>query len=90
MSSTEAESKRLVLAFESRQLSELNWALNTLALFSCNTLQNFMLDTQPYLLESMSNYMLFIIENIESFNYEDPMQKRENVLAFTVPTLIDA
>lgn len=37
LSSTKAESKRLVLAFESRIPSEINWALNTLAIFSCNT-----------------------------------------------------
>lgn len=37
LSSTKAESKRLVLAFESRISSEINWALNTLAIFSCNT-----------------------------------------------------
>jgi hypothetical protein len=44
LSQTEAESKRLVLAFESRQTTEINWALNTLAIYSCNTSQNFTLE----------------------------------------------
>ena len=44
MSNTEAEAKRLYLAFESRQISELNWALNTLTIFSCNISQNFLLE----------------------------------------------
>jgi hypothetical protein len=37
LSMIEAESKRLVLAFESRITKEINWALNCLAIFSCNT-----------------------------------------------------
>ena len=44
LSQIEAESKRLVLAFESRLTKEINWALNTLAIFSCNTSQNFTLE----------------------------------------------
>lgn len=60
---TVAESKRLVLAFESRVTREITWALNTLMIFSCNTTpnQNFTLDNQPYLLESLTNYMIFCI-----------------------------
>lgn len=37
ISNAEAESKRLVLAFESHIQSEITWALNTLSIFSCNT-----------------------------------------------------
>jgi len=44
LSQIEAESKRLVLAFESRITKEINWALNTLTIFSCNTNQNFTLE----------------------------------------------
>jgi RNase H-fold protein (predicted Holliday junction resolvase) len=61
LSQIEAESKRLVLAFESRLTKEINWALNTLAIFSCNTSQNFTLENQPYLLDSMANYLVFCI-----------------------------
>jgi hypothetical protein len=76
LSQTEAESKRLILAFESRQTHEINWALNTLAIYSCNTSQNFNLENQPYLLEALGNYMVFCIENIESLSYTNPMAKR--------------
>jgi hypothetical protein len=74
LSQTEAESKRLVLAFESRQTTEINWALNTLAIFSCSTNSNFNLENQPYLLESIANYMLFCIEHIDSINLSDPFK----------------
>jgi hypothetical protein len=76
LSQIEAESKRLVLAFESRMTSEINWALNTLAIFSCNTSQNFTLDNQPYLLESLANYLVFCIQHTESLAYTDPFEKR--------------
>ena len=87
LSTTEAEAKRLVLAFESRQVNEINWALNTLVIFSCNTGQNFTLDTQPYLLESLANYMLFCVENITTYNYEDPLRKRDNIISYDIGTL---
>lgn len=76
LSQTEAESKRLALAFESRIVGEINWALNTLVIYSCNTSQNFTLENQPYLLESMSNYMIHCLQSIESLSYSDPLQKR--------------
>lgn len=87
---TEAESKRLVLAFESRASQEINWALNTLVIYSCNTNQNFTLENQPYLLEGMSNYMLYCIKNIESMSYSDPMKKRSTVVTSAVTGLADA
>lgn len=90
LSQTEAESKRLVLAFESRIVSEINWALNTLAIYSCNTGQNFTLENQPYLLESMSNYILYCLQNIESLSYSDPMQKRARHITTQVNGLVDA
>lgn len=90
LSQTEAESKRMALAFESRQTSEINWALNTLAIFSCNANQNFTIENQPYLLEAMANYMNFCIQNIEALSYADPLSKRQNIHHTIVPTLIDA
>lgn len=90
LSQTEAESKRLVLAFESRQTTEINWALNTLAIYSCNTSQNFTLDNQPYLLESMSNYMIHCLQNIESLSYADPLLKRQKTISNSVTGLVDA
>lgn len=81
LSQTEAESKRLILAFESRQTSEINWALNTLTIYSCNTNQNFYLENQPYLLESLANYMIFCIEHIDSLSYSDPLVKRQKIIS---------
>jgi len=69
---TFAESKRLVLAFESRVPSEINWALNTLAIFSCCVNKPLALENQPYLLESMSNYLIFCVKNIQSISFSDP------------------
>ena len=90
LSQTEAESKRLILAFESRQNSEISWALNTLTLYSCNTSQNFTLETQPFLLESLANYMIFCIENIHSLDYSDPFAKRGRTVNTSAPTFVDA
>lgn len=69
-----------MLAFESRLTREVNWALNTLVLFSCNTSQNFTLENQPYLLESLANYLVHCIQHIESFSYSDPFEKRAKVI----------
>lgn len=90
LSQIEAESKRLVLAFESRITKEINWALNTLAIFSCNTNQNFTLENQPYLLESISNYLVYCIQNIESLSYSDPFEKKSKVMQVNVPSYVDA
>ena len=85
-----AESKRLVLAFESRVTAEITWALNTLMIFSCNTQQSLTLENQPYLLESLSNYLIFCVQNIESLNFSDPQDKRSRVISVNVPSYIDA
>ena len=85
-----AESKRLVLSFESRVTTEINWALNTLMIFSCNTQQSLTLENQPYLLESLSNYLIFCVSNIESLNFSDPQDKRSKVISVNVPSYIDA
>ena len=89
LSYTEAESKRLVLAFESRTKTEIYWALNTLAVFSCNTVSQFTLDNQPYLLESISNYMIFCIQNIETLGYRDPWERKLKTSTVTVPSYVD-
>lgn len=87
---TFAESKRLVLAFESRQLTEINWALNTLAIFSCCTDKPLALENQPYLLESMSNYLIFCVQHIKTMTFSDPMQKKQRMVSVSVPSYIDA
>ena len=85
-----AESKRLVLAFESRVTAEIIWALNTLMMFSCNTQHSLTLENQPYLLESLSNYLIFCVQNIDSLNFSDPNDKRSKVISVNVPSYIDA
>jgi hypothetical protein len=90
LSQIEAESKRLVLAFESRLAKELNWALNTLALFSCNTSQNFTLENQPYLLDSMANYLVYCIQHVESLAYTDPFEKRGKTIGLSVSSYVEA
>ena len=79
-----------MLAFESRITTEINWALNTLAIYSCNTSQNFTLENQPYLLESISNYMVYCLKNIHSLSYSNPLVPRQNVISTQVTGLVDA
>ena len=87
---TFAESKRLVLAFESRIQGEITWALNTLLILSCNTSQNFCLDSQQYLIESLSNYMQFCIERIESLDLTQDAIKKDQKLHITqVNSIVD-
>jgi hypothetical protein len=61
-------------------------------IFSCNTTanQNFTLDNQPYLLESLTNYMIFCIQNIQSLDLRDPISKRSRMVTVSVPSYIDA
>ena len=61
--------RRVVLAFESYQTSEIVWALNMMLLFSANTNCVLQIDNQPYLLESMTNYMYYCINNISEFYF---------------------
>ncbi len=61
--------RRVVLAFESHTTSEIVWALNMMLLFSANINCTLQLDHQPYLLESMTNYMYYCINNISEFYF---------------------
>ena len=79
-----------MLAFESRVTAEIIWALNTLMIFSCNTQQSLTLENQPYLLESLSNYLIFCVQNIDSLNFSDPNDKRSKIISVNVPSYIDA
>ena len=45
LSMTEVETKRIVLAFESRTPEEVVWAINTLSIFSFNSTIPFTLDS---------------------------------------------
>ena len=59
--------KRVVLAFESHITSEIIWAINVLLLFSSNINVSLVLENQPYLVESMTNYMYYCVNNISDF-----------------------
>lgn len=56
--------RKIVLAFESHVTSEIIWALNILLLFSSNNSSNLQIEYQPYLIESMTNYLYYCINNI--------------------------
>ena len=61
--------RKIVLAFESHVTSEIVWALNTLMLFSSNSACALQLEYQPYLIESMTNYLYYCINNISDMFY---------------------
>jgi hypothetical protein len=56
--------RKIVLAFESHVTTEIIWALNILLLFSSNNTSNLQIEFQPYLIESMTNYLYYCINNI--------------------------
>lgn len=59
--------KRVVLAFESHSSQEILWSINILLLFSSNQNCSLILENQPYLIESISNYLYYCINNISEF-----------------------
>ena len=59
--------KRVVLAFESHLSSEIIWAINILLLFSSNINCNLIIENQPYLIESIGNYMYYCMNNITEY-----------------------
>lgn len=60
--------KRTVLAFESHITSEIIWAINVLLLFSSNQNCNLIIENQPYLIESITNYIYYCMNNISDFS----------------------
>jgi hypothetical protein len=56
--------RKIVLAFESHVTTEIIWALNILLLFSSNNTSNLQIEFQPYLIETMTNYLYYCINNI--------------------------
>ena len=90
LSQTEAESKRLVLAFESRIPTEIKWALNTLWIFSWNISSPFTLDSQPFLLDSMCAYVRYALSKIGSLDYSNIVEKLENTVSSSVVTITES
>lgn len=68
ITNTTPDLKRVVLAFESHNNNEILWALNVMSLFSSNTNIQFSIENQPYLIESMTQYMIYCINNISDLN----------------------
>jgi hypothetical protein len=42
------------------------------------------------MLESIANYLVYCIQNIESLSYSDPFEKKNKVIAVNVPAYQDA
>ena len=71
------DTKRVELAFESHLTSEIYWAINNLLLFSAdlNTSNTvgmggvILIESQPYLMESMTNYIYYCVNNINSLYF---------------------
>ena len=61
--------RKIVLAFESHVTSEIIWSLNILLLFSSNNSCNLHLEYQPYLIESMTNYLYYCVNNISDLHF---------------------
>jgi len=90
---TEVETKRIVLAFESWIPEEVTWAINTLAIFSCNSTIPFTLDSQPFLLDSLCSYLTFAVKHcpgLWAFTYHNLIQKLENKVESSVPTITES
>ncbi len=69
LAKTVVESKRLVLAFESHLVREVNWALNVLTIFSCNVSAPFLFENNPFLLDSMSSYLEYCAQNVPYLHF---------------------
>jgi hypothetical protein len=67
-----SDTRRIVLAFESHHLREVSWALNTLLLFSCNTVHCYTLEANS-LLECFVKYMQMLCRKIW---HEEPAAKK--------------
>ena len=61
--------KRIELAFESHITSEIYWAINVLLIFSSNTNKDINIENQPFLMESMTNYIYYCVNNISELSF---------------------
>jgi hypothetical protein len=69
-----SEIKRIMLAFESHMLDELNFALNALLVYSCNASTPYQLEQYPSLLENIVQYLEDVLKNIPSLRRSPPPQ----------------
>ena len=61
--------KRIELAFESHITSEIYWAINVLLIFSSNTTKDINIENQPFLMESITNYIYYCVNNISELSF---------------------
>ena len=61
--------KRIELAFESHITSEIYWAINVLLIFSSNPNKDINIENQPFLMESMTNYVYYCVNNISELSF---------------------
>ena len=61
--------KRIELAFESHITSEIYWAINVLLIFSSNTNKDINIENQPFLMESITNYIYYCVNSISELSF---------------------
>lgn len=61
--------KRVELAFESHITTEVFWAINTLLIFSHNSHTTIYIENQSYLMESITNYIYYCVNNISDISF---------------------
>ena len=76
-----SNTRRMILAFESRCQTEVNWAINTLLLFSCNTVHNYILENNG-LIESILNYLIYSMNHLPIFDEEIHVKRHRNVTGY--------
>lgn len=64
-----SETKRIILAFESRIVSEIRYALNCLLIYSCSKHSPFYLENYRTMFNDFKAYFLHLIHRLESTKY---------------------
>ena len=67
--SSVVDMKKIELAFESHITTEIYWAINTLLIFSSLVNASIYIENQPYLMESMTNYIYYCVNNISDLSF---------------------
>ena len=76
-----SNTRRMILAFESKCQTEVNWAINTLLLFSCNTVHNYILENNG-LIDSILNYLIYSMNHIPLFNEEVHLKRHRSIVGY--------
>ncbi|CAG9320527.1 unnamed protein product [Blepharisma stoltei] len=76
-----ANTRRMILAFDSKYQTEVNWAINTLLLFSCNTAHNYQLESNG-LVESILSFLQYCLKKLPAFGGEVPMKRPRGVTPY--------